>query len=259
MKRTKVHAFIFVPDFEKSIFMKVKLSIIIILIGLVLQRLEAREYQFGNCFSIDVPESLELRSDSDAYTKFQDSIGLHQTAPIVFQPKGLGEMDTVALNSFCRILISGKWGNQGDFYYSNQNDIPEEALIRIQGELREICDIDKSDYFDYIFEPTFDWVDISPNCYAYRATYVREGLHGNVITKLYFLQNSHEALYISMSYRISLSEKWSNDLDFVIHSFEWITPYYPPKDSFNLWLIGVFVTCVLLAICLLEIYYKRKK
>jgi len=51
--------------------MKVKLSIIIILIGLVLQRLEAREYQFGNCFSIDVPESLELRSDSDAYTKFR--------------------------------------------------------------------------------------------------------------------------------------------------------------------------------------------
>ena len=94
--------------------MKVKLSIIIILIGLVLQRLEAREYQFGDCFSIDVPESLELRSDSDAYTKFQDSIGLHQTAPIVFQPKGLGEMDSVALNSFCRILISGTWGTQGE-------------------------------------------------------------------------------------------------------------------------------------------------
>ena len=239
--------------------MKVKLSIIIILIGLVLQRVEAREYQFGDCFFIDVPENLELRSDSDAYTKFQDSIGFHQAAPIVFQPKGLGEMDSVALNSFCRILISGTWGTQGDFYYPNQKDIPEHEILTIQKELREVCDIDKSDYFDYIYEPTYDWVEINPNCYAYRATYVREGLHGDVITKLYFLQNSHEALYISMTYRINLSEKWSNVLDSAIYSFKWTTPYYAPKDSFNWWLIGLFVTCVILATILLEIYYKRNK
>ena len=220
---------------------------------------EAKQYQFGDCFSIDVPETLELRSDSDAYTNFQDSIGLHQEAPIVFQPKGLGQMDSVALNSFCRILISRTRGNQKDFYYPNQKDIPEHELLKIQKELREICDIDKSDYFDYIFEPTFDWVEISPNCYAYRATYVREGLNGNVITKLYFLQNSHEALYISMTYRISLSEKWSNVLDSAIYSFKWTTPYYAPKDSFNWWLIGIFAACIILAICLLELYYKRKR
>ena len=110
-----------------------------------------------------------------------------------------------------------------------------------------------------LYEPTYDWVALNPNCYAYRATYVREGLHGDVITKLYFLQNSHEALYISMSYRISMSAKWSDVLDSAIYSFKWTTPYYAPKDSFNWWLIGFFITCIILATILLEIYYKRKK
>ena len=92
--------------------MKTKLAIFLILILVFSQRMQAERYSFGDCFSIDVSDSLELRNDSDAYTKFQDSIGLHQAAPIVFQPKGLGQMDSVALNSFCRILISGTWGNQ---------------------------------------------------------------------------------------------------------------------------------------------------
>lgn len=236
--------------------MKIKLITVFILLLLGNQIVNAVKYSFGNCFSIDVSESLELRSDSDAYTKFQDSIGLHQSAPIVFQPKGLGQMDSVALNSFCRILIVGTWGNQKDFFYPNQKDIPEEELIRIQQDLREVCDVNKSNNFDYVYEPTFDWVEINPNCYAYRATYVREGLHGNVITKLYFLQNSYEALCISMSYRIN--EKWSTALDSAIYSFKWTTPYYAPKESFNWWLIGLFITCVILAIILLEIYYKRK-
>ena len=239
--------------------MKTKSAIFLILILVFSQRMQAERYAFGDCFSIDVSESLELRNDSDAYTKFQDSIGLHQSAPIVFQPRGLGQMDSVALNSFCRILISGTWGSQKDFYYPNQKDIPELELVRIQKELRGVCDIDKSNYFDYVYEPTYDWVEINPNCYAYRATYVRKGFHGNVITKLYFLQNSHEALYISMSYRISLSEKWSNALDSAIYSFKWTTPYYAPKDSFNWWLIGLFIACIAVATILLEIYYKRKK
>ena len=109
--------------------MKTKLTILLILIVVFSQRTQAKKYSFGDCFSIDVSESLELRNDSDAYTKFQDSIGLHQAASIVFQPKGLGQMDSVALNSFCRILISGTWGNQKDFYYPNQKDIPDRKSV----------------------------------------------------------------------------------------------------------------------------------
>jgi hypothetical protein len=240
--------------------MKVKLSVILILTNLLLlQRVEAREYEFGGCFSIDVPENLELRSDSDVYTKFQDSIGHYQSVPIVFQQKGLGRMDSVAFNSFCRILINGTRGNQGDFFYSNQKDISEEELINIQSELQELCDINKSDYFDYIYEQTFDWIEINPNCYAYRATYVREGLHGDVMTKLYFLQNSCEALCVSMSYRISLSEEWSNTLDSAIHSFRWINPHYAPQDSINSWLVGLFVACTILVICLVAFIISIKK
>ena len=218
-----------------------------------------KHYQFGDIFNIDVSEQFELRNDSDAYSQFLDSIGLRSSASAVFQPKGLGEMDTMATTQFCRILIFRASGSQGDFFNLDEKDTIQDNLLKMQQEMRLYCDQEIFP-FRYVYGPTFDWVEISPQCYAYKATYVRTGLKGDVMTQLYFLQNSCQAVYVMITYRISISDKWQSELDSAICSFKWVTPYYSPrKDPFKWWLIGLYVVCIGLGVVGLELYFKRQK
>lgn len=205
--------------------------ILLIIFALTFSFTQAETYSFYDIISIDVDSNIyELRKDSDEYTKHlptaSSSNGYYS---IVFQQKGLGQIDTTALKQYSRILIAVTDMPHGTYQCCNDEpDITPEIRTQLLSE----CD-HQSKPFEYLpyCEPTIDIFQTSKGYYVTRVRYTRTGLEGDVMCTLYRLQNSKNSAIILTSYRVSDAKNFRDCINNAIDSFQWKTDYRKPTNN----------------------------
>ena len=175
-------------------------------------------YYINKSFSISVPNSVELRSEYDVYTRSLEDLGYsYDYDVIVFQQKGLSSKSTQALQHYCRIMIQHGVGNADDFLRSNQIEvIDDETKLALRGLV-----ITELSGFTLLGEPSYQWIDIN-GTKAIEIKYRRSGTNDNTThCSMYLLFNYDEMVKMVVSYREQERKLWLPDLDNVIKTFKW--------------------------------------
>lgn len=181
------------------------------------------KYTIGNSFSIDVPSTLELRSDNQAYSQMLNSANIHiNSKGVVFQQKGLGDMSTLKSSHYCRIIIERIPGVMGDYYGAYET-------VDLNYDLRKAL----SQMALYASKPwtpqSVTHTNTVVNGYkAIKTTYYRQSASKDDITlvRIYILQNKDEMVKVMFSYKKSDANLYADDLNKVIRSFKWISINY---------------------------------
>jgi len=178
----------------------------------------AKYYIDNGAFSINIPPTMELRDNDDAYTQRIKDMGVACNTDIVtFQQKGLSANSKKAMKHYCRVLIQHNTGNSGDFLRHDETEpIDEEA----ENVLHDMV-VSELDPYSLIGEPTYKWIDIN-GTKAIETKYRRSGSEGNATScTIYLLFNYDEMVKMIVSYRELEKELWQPDLDNVIKTFKW--------------------------------------
>lgn len=199
---------------------------------------EWRDYEF-DYFSISIPPTLELRTDSDTYTLVVDSIskahpelGTNVKHDVIFQQRGLSTNQHRFKNNYCRILID---------YYQSSEQLPfsndpyrflhfdstyfdaqkEDIIIECENENIPVIQI-----------LSYDTLTIGQSP-ATEIHYLREGVNGNppVLVAVYYVFNYKEYVRIIISFRNNEAGIWENDMAKVLRSFSWNNLYSSPFVS----------------------------
>ncbi len=178
-------------------------------------------------FKISVPPFLEIRTESDNYTKFTKSLGLPvDNFDIVFQQKGLSEEPYAghADEHYMRVLINYYIDEYGTFLSAKDTECID-AYTRSLFESAVYDDMEQCHQmgFDYqiIDGPNIKWVKLC-DIYTVNTRYCRVGNNGNTThVDIYWLYNNNEATRIVISYRETEPEAWKRDMDNIIKTFKW--------------------------------------
>lgn len=188
-----------------------------------LYSLKLNNYEISNAFVISVPNTVELRSEYDIYTREISSLRWQgykvNTNQVVFQQRGLSTVSSKSLNTYCRIMIDYKKGNIGDYYRANEYEpLGAEDVRYLRSVAIQSC---TSIGFRVIGTPKVRWVKIG-DIYSMELSYMRTGTEGNttkVYTYLFF--NKDETVTITLSYWVRDEKQWKDDLMDVVQSFQW--------------------------------------
>lgn len=175
-------------------------------------------YYINNSFSISVPNSVELRSEYDVYTRSLEDLGYSYDYDVmVFQQKGLSSKSSQAMQHYCRIMILHGVGNADDFLRSNQIEVIDDDT---KLALRDLV-ITELGGFELLGDPSYQWIDIN-GTKAMEIKYRRSGFNDNTThCSMYLLFNYDEMVKMIVSYREQEKELWLPDLDNVIRTFKW--------------------------------------
>lgn len=186
-------------------------------------------YEFNSAFTIKVPETMELRSQYDKYTRITKKnleilkydVDMNDDA-IVFQQKGLSSMNDDSFDTYSRVLISYFQLDLNQLVEHNwESHIMDDEMIEIVNYIFENdingCVISK--------EPTYNCISINDSgSKAITITYEREGNDGPVSCHGYILCNYDEMIKMMVSYRIKDSSIWKSDCEQIINTFNWVNP-----------------------------------
>jgi hypothetical protein len=174
-------------------------------------------YKIKNSFCLSVPPTLELRSDYDKYTRFlKEHDYFVSNAEVVFQQKDLSDMSNDAMDTYCRILVNRDYLGDGEanHYYESPMLTSEDYET-----LKDIADAEVVQWV-YSVPPAYSWIDIN-GTKAIDISYIRDGVHGDVVCHIYLLFNYDELVKIVTAYRKSDESIWEYSVSQIIKSFKW--------------------------------------
>ena len=176
-----------------------------------------RKYVIKESFSISVPNTVELRSDLDKYTKQMKAANVwsYNDSLVVFQQKDLSK--GANNDHYCRILLSHIVGNEGDYLHHDEVEPLDSETISM---FKEMVNAEVVPYV-LLSEPTYSWIDID-GTKAMEIKY-RRGGSDNYTTSctMYLLFNNSEAVKMIVSYREQEKELWMPDFANIIRTFRW--------------------------------------
>lgn len=179
------------------------------------------DYVIEDVFELSVPPTLELRQERDKYTQLLKKCDLYNNdVTAVFQQKGLSKNDKMAMNQYCRILITYNKGLYGDFLRSDETFV----LDRSVEDMLDKMVYAESSGFDLIGIPRHQWVEIN-RANAIETSYLRDGVDGVVSCRIYLFFDRDKMMKICVSYRVNESNLWKEVLDNVIRTFRWHCRY----------------------------------
>ncbi len=184
--------------------------------------------QDAGAYSLAIPDFLELRVDSQLYTKYTQEIGVSLYDGAVFQQKGLGEMDSTSLSHYSRILIDYNKLSSTENFYLRATETEE---ITFSSKWYSIIygDVDENTMnSDLLLSPPiqYQWISLADSTKAIEVKYRRLGGYETTSTTactMYYLFNNDEKVQIIVSCRESESEYWKEALSHVIQTFKWAT------------------------------------
>lgn len=180
-------------------------------------------YYGGTSYSIDVPQTVELRNANDSYSQALKRLNLdYNEGSVVFQQKGLSKQEQSAYNKYCRILITYAHGNYGDYLSSTETEALGSEWTDV---LDEIVEHQIGPGARIMGNYTYKWVTVN-GAKCIQIDYRRTGYNFDpsipVVCRIAIFQNSNEMVLMVLSYREKESVIWKADFDRVFKSFRWI-------------------------------------
>ncbi len=198
-------------------------------------------YEFKR-YSLSIPNTMELRNENSLLSLSKEIMKdkMRNVKKIdvdeynfVFQPKGADDITNIekqkkALSLYSRVLIKYEKGKINDFMRWNDD------ISTTQTEYNELNKIFKNNLWSQ--NATFKQMGVelisvrdieikkNKNKFVYiKQQYERKGLNGNVIVIDYYINNNDEGVKMTISYRVSESNLWKNDLEKIIETFNFTT------------------------------------
>lgn len=178
-------------------------------------------YLIANSFYLSVPNTVELREKDDIYTQatknndwYGQKIDLNN---VVFQQKGLSNVENEAFKTYCRIMIAFDKRNKGSFPIStDKTKLDEETISAFQAQA-----VKSAGDFKVLGKPSVKWVKFDKT-YAIEVKYVRTGAEGHrTCVSTYNFYNDDKFAQITLSYREADKDKWEKDFENVVKTFKW--------------------------------------
>lgn len=207
---------------------------------------DVRDYSFKDIVSMSVSDELELRDKDDQYTQFLNGTINVSAAEIVFQQKGLGNMESSSYAHYCRILIDILEGEDGDFPFYNDSNFSEEDFRFFKeladGEiedakmgLKEMGKEEMADKYGYVSLPKVTIEKTTSGLVYANVHYVRTGFSNsgteavandlNVVVDICLFFNSKYALKAIFAYREKEKNLWLPILNQARNSLMWTHLY----------------------------------
>ena len=179
------------------------------------------EYTLGTAFSIMVPSTVELRKASDLYSHNLNRMG-YTNGNIVFQQKGLANLQRSSYNKYCRIIIHYELGSRGDYLKRTDTEMLDDEWIK---NIDSMVSWNIGPHSRLIGKYSYKWESIN-GAKCLRIDYRRTGDNFNyskpVACRIAIFQNDNEIAIIILSYREKEVDLWKSDFDKVYKSFRWV-------------------------------------
>ena len=184
----------------------------------------------GIC-TFQIPPTVEIQKGtykwvSDQFKKMVLEIS-ESPDRVVAQPKGINDLDPIALKKYCRIIVETERGTKGDYARL------DETLLVSEAELKELDKEFKNQLEQLaamwdakgVKMTILSWQPIKitrvNGVDALVITYTRSLNDApSVLVKVYRIQNNDVMHSIAISYRESEKEIWADDLGKVINTFK---------------------------------------
>jgi len=187
-------------------------------------------YEIKQIGQISIPPSLKLRKDNSFSYYAVKTIhnlfkmqGINMTASnLVFQPKGMDNLQTDAFEKYSRVLIKVTTGKPGDYYKIN--------------ERFEFTDAEHNELNSYYFNETetqlrkagasiLKWFPIAfttiNGMCTLKCSFIRVIQHNEpVLVHSYLFFNYDECIEVTLSYRQTEAKIWQTDFENIIKAFE---------------------------------------
>jgi len=184
----------------------------------------------GIC-TFQIPPTVEIQKGTykKANDQFRKAILQIVTSPnhVMAQPRGINDLDPVALKQYCRIIVETERGSKGDYARLDEPlAVSGLELTEIDGQLRKqieqgaVLSTSKGMKMNILSWQPAKIVRLS-GVYALRATYTRTINDApTVIVNMYTIQNNDAMHRITISYRESEKDRWAEDLERVLGTFK---------------------------------------
>lgn len=183
---------------------------------------QEKTYKFNDMFSISVSEDLELRQGNDAYTNLlKDTLYYVANSEIVFQQRGLSNINQQALNQYCRIMIITDKDDSCPYPSSDEKTFSEGILY----ELISTASQELGPEQHFVIQPIASIEYTNLGVTYVKIHYSRTGTNGNVSVNICYFFNYDSAVKAIFSYRESEKSLWESKLLCSINSFAWDFPY----------------------------------
>lgn len=181
---------------------------------------EWQKYIVNGVFSFEVPNTIELRTDSDLYTKdiLKEFGYVINADKIVFQQKDLSVKDRRALlNQYCRIIINYQKGEVNEYLSSN-----EDYFLTYE-DIETIKSVIESDAAECLISIESIRYENKTQFSGIIAEYRRKGFGDNSPVKVQYhlIYNNDEMVTFILSYREQEEAIWKDDFKIIIESFSW--------------------------------------
>jgi hypothetical protein len=186
----------------------------------------------GIC-TYQIPPTVEIQQGT--YKRFNDQFRKTvleiETSPdrVVAQPKGINDLDSLALKRYCRIIVETDRGAKGDHVKL------DEPLALSTAELTELDKQLEARNRQAAVLSTSKGMKMVVLCWrpaklvrvngvdAIMTTYSRSMNDAPpVLVRMYMIQNNDYLHTITISYREEERELWSDDLGKVVHTFKFV-------------------------------------
>lgn len=180
-----------------------------------------REHTLFDAFSISIPVTMEKQTQGSPYVK-QKVYNNDIENVIIFNQKGLGNMDSKALEQYCRIMIGYYEDEEGELL---GRDEMEHFDLDYYYMMDEVVDAEIGPIAKLIGVPSYEWVRIN-NANAIMITYKRTGADFDatipVCCKILLFQDNDRMVKMVLAYREKEADLWKDDFEQVMRSFKWI-------------------------------------
>jgi hypothetical protein len=175
-----------------------------------------------NSFSIAIPVTVERQTPNSPYGRQVASRGYQfRDDVVIFNQKGLCNLDQKAQNQYCRIMFSYYNGFSGDFLKRNETETLDSEYKQM---LREMVDAEIGYNGRLMGTIDYQWVRIN-NANAIMVSYRRTGNNFDttkpVCCKMLIFQDNNRLVKMMLSYREKEANLWADDFEQVLRSFEW--------------------------------------
>jgi hypothetical protein len=175
-----------------------------------------------NSFTVTIPVTVEKQTKNSPYGRQMTSAGYQfRDDVVVFNQKGLCDLNQKAMNQYCRIMFSYYKGVPGDFLKRNETETLDAAYKQM---LREMVDAEIGYNSRLIGSINNQWVRVN-NANAIMVIYKRTGNNFDatipVSCKLLIFQDNNRLVKMMLSYREKETNLWADDFEQVLRSFEW--------------------------------------
>lgn len=189
------------------------------------QTSDTRHWQkqtFHNAFTLAIPVTVERQTKNSAYGRHLTSRGYQfRDDVVIFNQKGLCDMNQRAMDQYCRIMFTYYQGVPGDCLRKNETEPLDAEYDQL---LREMVTGEIGANGRLMGTIKYEWVRVN-NANAILVSYRRTGNNFNttkpVSCKILLAQDNSRMVKIILSYRENEANLWANDFEQVLRSFEW--------------------------------------